>query len=231
MTEFVTKYQVRTFFEGKTVAVVGSGPGVLSNNPGFVDSHDVVVRVNNYRLSIPTGWRTDCHYSFYGTSIRKTREELITDGVKLCICKCPDAKPIVSAWHERNGKLNGVDFRSIYKKRADWWFCPVYIPTTDNFMVKFILLNYHMPTTGFAAILDVLGFNPKSVYLTGFDFFRSAIHNVNQPWREKNLDDPIGHVPEAELLWLAQNLPSLPVTCDPDLTKVIESTAWLEAWA
>jgi hypothetical protein len=40
---------LREFFSGKRVAIVGSGPGCLDNDPGFVDSHDVVVRVNNYK--------------------------------------------------------------------------------------------------------------------------------------------------------------------------------------
>ena len=85
---FVSRQELKPYFKGKSVAIVGSGPGVLTNEIGFVDSHDVVVRVNNYKLSPHAGMRTDVHYSFYGTSIRKTAYELRSDGVYLCMCKC-----------------------------------------------------------------------------------------------------------------------------------------------
>ena len=181
------------------MAIVGSGPGSLDNEPGFVDSHDVVVRINNYKLFPQTGVRTDVFYSFFGTSIRKTMAELKRGGVTLCMCKCPNAHPIKSDWHERNGKMAGVDYTYIYRNRATWWFCDTYIPTVDDFMEKFDLLNKHQPTTGFSAILDIASFNPRSLYLTGFDFFRSGKHNVDEKWTQKNNDDPLKHEPELEL--------------------------------
>jgi hypothetical protein len=169
---FVGRSEVEKRFEGKTVAIVGSGPSVLTNAPGIVDWHEIVVRVNNYKTSRAAGFRTDVHYSFYGSSIRKTADELKHDGVTLCMCKLPDAKPIESEWHRKNGKEIGVDFRPHYRRRKDWWFCDTYVPTVDEFMVPFRVLGDHMPTTGFAAIFDILSFSPKSVFLTGFDFFR-----------------------------------------------------------
>lgn len=223
---FVNRSDVRSRFEGKTVALVGSGPGSLDNAAGVIDAHDLVVRVNNYRLMPPsTGVRTDVFYSFFGNSIRKSVEDLKRDGVTLCLCKCPDAATIESDWHRRRGKLHGVDFRWIYEQRRRWWFCDTYVPSTDAFLAKFSMLGRRVPTTGFAAIIDVLGFNPRAVYLTGFDFFRSGIHNVSEPWRDKNNGDPIGHVPDRELAWLANNLPHLPVTCDPALTKTLKAAA------
>lgn len=203
---------------------MGSGPGVLGNAPGKIDGHDLVIRVNNYRIIPPaTGVRTDVFYSFFGTSIRKTGEELAADGVTLCLCKCPDAHAIKSEWHERNGKMIGVDFRPIYARRKDWWFCDTYIPEVEDFLAGFHLLGAHVPTTGFSAILDVLSFDPASVYLTGFDFFRSATHNVNEPWRPGRSDDPIAHVPERELAWLAGNLGQYPITVDAALRSVLLS--------
>lgn len=222
---FLHKSEVRPLFEGKRVVIVGSGPGVLDNKEGFIDLHDVVVRVNNYRLVMPTtGMRCDIHYSFYGNSIRKSASDLINDGVRLCMCKCPNADEVIdSEWHRANNKPHGVSFKWIYRERANWWPCDVWVPTVDGFMVKFKLLGKHVPTTGFAAILDVLGFNPSSLYLTGFDFFASGIHNVNEPHRMKNADDPIGHVPARELKWLVTNLPHLPVTYDRRLGEALTS--------
>lgn len=220
---FLDKAQVRPVFEGRSVAIVGSGPSSLANDPGFVDSHDVVVRVNNYVLRGGTGRRTDVYYSFFGGSIRKTRDDLRADGVTLCMCKCPNAQPIESEWHRVNRKMTGVDFRWIYRLRESWWFCDTYVPSVADFLTTFELLDRHVPTTGFATIMDVLSFDPRSAYLTGFDFFRSGIHNLDQPWRRKNSDDPIGHVPERELGYLAAQIGRLPISFDPVLEDAIRS--------
>jgi hypothetical protein len=211
---FLQRSEVRPWFEGKSVAIVGSGPSCTENAEGFVDSHDVVVRANNYRLIGGTGKRTDVFYSFFGTSIKKTAEELQRDGVKLCMSKVPNAHAIESEWHRRHGKMIGVDYRPHYERRKDWWFCDTYIPTVDDFLKPFEALGRHQPTTGFAAIWDVLSFNPRSVFLTGFDFFRSGVHNVNEPWRAKNLDDPLKHDPDREAAWIAEAIKRHPIMCD-----------------
>lgn len=222
---FISRSEARKRFEGKSVALVGSGPGAVKNQPGFVDDHQVVTRVNNYKLLGGAGCRTDVFYSFFGTSVRKTAEELRHDGVKLCLCKCPNALAIDSEWHRANGKMAGVDFRYIYERRASWWFCDTFIPTVPEFLVGFELLGRHIPTTGFSAILEILSFEPRSLYLTGFDFFRSGRHNVNEPWQQKNTDDPIGHVPEVELAWLRANIGRYPITTDLTLRALIEGSA------
>lgn len=220
-SRFVTLADCKPTFAGKSVAIVGSGPGVLENEPGFIDSHDVVVRVNNYKLSGNTGRRADVHYSFYGTSVRKTSDELIADGVTLCMCKCPNSQFMESEWHRQRGKMNGVDFRYIYQSRKSFWFCDTKIPTTEEFVAQFELLGRHIPTTGFSAILDVLACDPDSVYLTGFDFFESQIHNVDEPWRRKNSDDPIGHAPQAEKAWIAKNIGRYSITVDRAMRRAM----------
>lgn len=217
---FCDSAAVRRVLEGRRVAVVGSGPGVLSNDVGFVDAHDVVVRVNNHKCGPAAGFRTDVHYSFYGTSIRKTAEELQAEGVRLVMCKCPDAKVMESEWHQRMNKPHGVDFRYIYRARAAWWFCDTYVPPLEEFLASFELLQRHIPSTGFSALLAVLNHGAAHVYLTGFDFFASRVHNVNEPWRPGNPDDPIGHAPALERAWLAGNLDR--VSMDAPLTEIMK---------
>lgn len=218
---FCDSAHVASVLQGKSVAICGSGPGILKNPEGFVDSFDVVLRVNNFKLTRRTGYRTDVYYSYFGQAIRKTREELQATGVRLCMAKCPNAKFIESAWHRRNGKERGVDFRAIYIERASWWFCPTYVPTIEEFMDSFKLLGGHVPTTGFAAIRDVLRHQPASIYLTGFDFFQSRIHNVDERWRVINTDDPIRHRPQVERDWLRANLSKYPITMDEDCIAAI----------
>jgi len=219
--DFCDRDAVRQVIRGRTVGIVGSGPGCLDNAPGLVDSHDIVVRVNNYKLFPATGYRTDVFYSYFGSSIKKSAVELQRDGVRLCMCKCPDAQFIESTWHERNGKMLGVDFRPIYARRRDWWFCDTYVPTVDEFLAHFHMLGGHVPTTGFSALLDVLSFEPKHVYMTGFDFFSSRLHNVNERWRKANPGDPIGHVPDVEREWFANHFEHYPITLDARLADVV----------
>lgn len=218
---FLSRSEVRPRFEGKSVAIVGSGPGCDENAEGLVDSHEVVVRVNNFKITPRTGKRTDVFYSFFGTSIKKTAEELIAGGVTLCMSKVPNAHAIESEWHARRGKMIGVDYRAHYERRKNWWFCDTYVPTVEEFLEPFNALGRHQPTSGFAAIWDVLSFDPKSVFLTGFDFFRSGVHNVNEPWTAKNLDDPIRHEPERELKWVAEAAKRHAIRCDKRLADAI----------
>lgn len=194
---------------------------MVENPPGFVDSHDVVVRVNNYKLGPEAGHRTDIHFSFYGASIRKSAAELKRDGVKLCWCKCPDAKFIESEWHRVNRKPNGVDFRYIYKDRRAFWFGPTYVPTREVMLGYFNMLGQRMPTTGFQALMEILASKPRHIYMTGFDFFGTGVHNVNERWRPGNPNDPIGHAPEVERQWLIDHIKELPMTTDPMLSTVI----------
>lgn len=216
---FVSFSDCAARLRGKSVAIVGSGPGCLDNEPGFVDSHDIVVRVNNYKLGAAQGRRCDLHYSFYGTSIRKSAAQLEADGVTLAMCKLPNSQPIESSWHRERGKLVGIDYRYIYQARAAFWFCDTFIPDDAQFLRKFELLGKHQPTTGFAAILDVLEGEPKSVFLTGFDGFTSGVHNVDEKWRPGDPSDPICHRPDLELEWLKSNRSRL--TFDPKLNRAM----------
>lgn len=219
--KFISIDEARETIRGKRVAVVGGGPTALENRPGFIDAHDVVVRVNNYRTGEDQGRRCDVFYSFFGSSIRKTRAELERDGVRLCWAKCPDGKPLDSLWHERLGKTNGIDFRYIYRERAAWWWCDTAIPDVGHFLRGVDRLGGHVPTTGFSAIVDVLESEPAAVYLTGFDFFRSGQHNVDERWKPGDPADPIGHRPEAERAWLRANWLKHPIYVDRRLEELL----------
>lgn len=218
---FVPFSEVAALLRGRRVAVVGSGPGSLDNEPGAVDAYDVVVRVNNFKCGPAQGERVSIHYSFFGTSVRADAADLLRRGCRICVCKLPNSQPIDSEWHRVRGKLVGIDYRYIYTKRAAWWPCDVFVPDDARFLAKFELLGRHQPTTGFAAILDVLECEPREAYLTGFDGFTSGIHNVDEPWRPGDATDPIGHRPDLELQWLRDNRTSQPITFDKRLSALL----------
>jgi len=222
---FLTFEEMAATFRGKRVALVGSGPSSRFHKPGFIDGHEVVVRVNNFKLSKEAGVRADVHYSYYGGAIDVTAAALQGAGVKLCVCKCPNSKPLNSPWHERNGHIRGIDFRWIYEYRRAFWFCDVFVPDDELFLNKFRLLRGHVPTTGFSALLDILSCGPSELYMTGFDFFTSGIHNVDERWKKGNPRDPIGHDNAAELQWVAENHFKYPLTFDSVLARLVDERA------
>ena len=202
----LTLSNIRAFFRDKRVCVVGSAPSGLDNDGEYIDSFDVIVRVNNYKtkgrdkhgrnydFTGNIGSRTDYHYSYYGGAIRKTNEELKRDGVKAFLCKCPNDVCHVTEWHKQNNQIQGGDFRPIYRRRADFWQdTPVYIPHKAHYMQLFEILNKHVPSTGLACIWEVIGGKPKELYITGFDFMTTPIHNVNETWKKGREDDPVKH--------------------------------------
>jgi len=213
---------VKDFFRGKTVAIVGSAPSCLDNRGEHIDGHDVVIRINNYKIKgfeEKVGKRCDVHYSFYGNSIRTTAEELKRDGCKMHMAKCPDGVPINCDWHIERGKNNGVDFTYIYKLRKVYWVAPLYLPTCERYRWYFDKIG-HSPTTGFSCILEVLDTDAKSIYMTGFDFFSSGMHNVNEAWREGDQSDPLRHVPDAERDYI-RKLEDKRLIVDKHLEKIL----------
>ena len=90
-TNFISLDQMRARFKGKSIAVIGSGPTALLNSGEHIDSHDLIIRIQNYKMrgfESQVGSRTDVHYSFYGMSMRKTAKELQEDGVSLACASC-----------------------------------------------------------------------------------------------------------------------------------------------
>jgi len=206
--------RVRQHFKGKRVALFGSAPTCLDNDGKWIDQFDLIVRISNFKMvgiskgikydyRDKVGSRTDVFYSFFGSSIRKTREELIHDGVKLCMSKLPNSKPLESKWHVANNKPEGVDYRPHYRRRQQFWFCPTYVPTDDHFLGCFEFLGKHQSTTGFSAIYDLVKCELAELYISGFTFFKPLpgqriLHNINESWREKNNTDPLKHLPGLE---------------------------------
>jgi len=198
-------------FNGRRVVIIGSAPsGKDYNTCDNIESYDDIVRVNNYKTKgvskrgIPydysksLGVRTDYHYSFYGGSIRKTQDDLYRDGIKAHLCKCPNDECHVTDWHIKVNQRQGGDFRPIYRRREKFWFKPVYIPEKGHYMQLFNLLKKHVPSTGFACIWEMIQCKPKELYITGFDFMKTPVHNVDEPWLKGRADDPIGHDWNAE---------------------------------
>ena len=232
--DLLTLKDLKEAFKGKRVVLVGSAPSGRLNKGHIIDQYDCIVRVNNYKVkgidkygrhydyTAQLGNRTDYHFSFYGGSIRKTPAELKADGIKAHLCKCPNAQCHVTEWARKNNQTQGGDFRPLYRRRKGFWIKPVYIPQRDHYLELFNTLNKRVPSTGFYAIWELLLCNPRELYITGFDFMQSKIHNVNEAWLKGRQDDPIRHDWQAEPKLLKKWINEKPfIKCDETLLKAV----------
>ena len=153
------------FLKGKSVALVGPSPSIKGTGKGaFIDSHDIVVRLNK-AIPVPLALTTDIGAK--------------TDILYNCL------KPGSNAGGDINPKLwakKGVKYvSSPYPK----------IMFAKHDILKFVklnkgLLDFHIfprefyarlrnelntrPNTGFLAIIDLLLYDIKCLYVTGITF-------------------------------------------------------------
>jgi len=170
----LTTKQIKDYIKDKSVIILGSAPSVVENTDLFINSFQIIVRLNNYKI-FNDSTRTDIYYSYFGRNIKKTKNDLIKDKIKYIMCKYP-----VSNWGKRIDGLQD-DWSWVYEYRKGYFVIPYYIPTDKDFKSNFDLLD-RVPTTGVSAILDILRFKPKYMHVTGFDFFQSGKHNINEKW-------------------------------------------------
>ena len=212
--------EIQKVIEGKRVIVMGSAPSVLENNGKDIDNYDIVVRVNNFKIDgfeKQVGTKLDIYYSFFGTSIEKTNEELKRHKLKFIMCKYPN-----ESFMDHTGGVakDGIsaDFRRTYNVRKYWWEFPIWIPKMKYFKENFEKL-FRVPTTGISAILDILRFNPKSLNITGFDFMTSGIHDTNVRWNKG--DGNHDHVRERYLIAELRNKGK--IVCDEHLNELFRT--------
>jgi len=167
--------QLKEYIKGKRLLIVGGAPSASNQPEEWYSSFDIIVRCNNYKKI--NSYRTDIFFSYFGRNIKKTKEELSSDGVKFLINKCPN-----NDMTEKCAKynINMADYRWIYDLRKDWWFCPLVIFTEEELINQIELLGGYMPTVGLSATLFLKQFTKPTII--GFDCFESNIHNLSEPW-------------------------------------------------
>jgi hypothetical protein len=177
MPEQLTEDYVRKFFNKKTVLVLGSAPCVAKLKGDFMNTFDIIVRVNNYK-QFNACHRTDVFYSFLGGSVKKNIKNIIEDGAQFIFCRCPNMD--FSA-HVGGQYFPGKSFdaRPVYKQRENWFKLPYFIQTYKNYRRNYALID-RLLTTGVSAIVDIKRYDPARLFVAGFDFFTNLIHNVDE---------------------------------------------------
>lgn len=177
-----SEFVIANYFKNRSVIILGSAPSVVNAKADYLSKFDVIVRVNNYE-PFNECKRTNVYYSFFGRSIQRVRERISKWGK-------PDflffKYPFDFCWlkHTNGQEIAGKsgDFRFIQKSRqAELAENDHFIQTQANFISNFCAVGC-IPTTGVAAVLDIIRYQPKEVHIAGFDFFKSKMHDINKPW-------------------------------------------------
>lgn len=168
------------FLNEKSVAIIGPASSVmLEKNGKFIDSHDIVIRINKGMELVPScseyiGKRTDVLYNsldfdpLVGGNLNSTELEEVE-----FIC-CPYS--IKQRTFKDYIFVGGPD--SIFiKHKIRFIDDELYYDTIDK--------TNSALNSGFGAILDILNFPISSVYISGIDFYRSVYqdnYNKSRKW-------------------------------------------------
>lgn len=167
--------QYNNKLKNQKVCIVGPSPSLEgSKSKDFIDSFDLVVRVNR---GFPVrdnesdiGSKTHIHYHCLNTDEysggKVFYEDLISQGVTL---SCPYPKNVYP-FH--------IDIEKFERQNQER--IPYHYIDTD-FYLKCADLIGTRPNSGITAILDLLCFDLKSLHITGFTFFKDG-------WRKSYKD-------------------------------------------
>jgi hypothetical protein len=170
---------VKELLDGKDVVIVGPSKTLIGTGSGeYIDSFDTVIRMNksvplNKELTGDIGSRTDILYHCLDepTKSKVNVDNYLEEDIKSVVCSYPPlpfTKPNINKFNVMNkGRL---PFRTTDLK--------VY-----NELEKKIKTR---PNTGLLTLVDVLAHDVKSVYLTGFCFYRNFYYGGYSTIKEKD---------------------------------------------
>ena len=201
---FFKKYDdlFKQYLQNKTVALIGPAESIIGTNKGnIIDKFDVIIRLNKslplpQNLTRDIGSRTDVLYNSLNTSDfpgenRFGNKLLEKEGVKFLCCPYP---------------YNHSVFKSDIKNYIDKnkFGIPFKVMNDGKY---FQLENYlkTRPYTGTAAILDLLNYPIKYLYISGLDFYMTSYYSSYRRIKKsrlKNIRNNIIHnnTPQIEYL-------------------------------
>jgi len=193
-----TRKKLSNYLDGKRVVIVGPAACIVdSEQAELINSYDVVVRLNK-ALPIPSelkkdvGTRTDILYNCMNPgedcggviSIKTLRQ----NKVKYLIGAYPPIDKIGST------KLRiKKDILEFWAKNRNAF--PNFCYTDKGYFLK-IWKHMRLPNTGTIAILDLLRFNIKELYITGITFFKGGYIRTYRDYDEKGI---LKHMKKFEL--------------------------------
>jgi hypothetical protein len=190
----VSEDNIRKFFKGKRVAIIAPSPSVRENQNGDeIDKYDIVVRVNkNWKYSPElnkyVGTRTDIVYNCINPD-PECGGNIDFDYVKNNLKYIAISVPIINDQRHRDHMFHNNNVINKYRQFL----------VNNNGRVNYYVVNNKLyntydntlksrPNTGFMAILDILSYDIKELYIKGFTFFKDGyLSNYrNSVFGEKN---------------------------------------------
>jgi hypothetical protein len=171
---------IKKFFKGKRVAIIAPSPSVRENpNGDEIDGYDIVVRVNkNWKYSSDlnkyVGTRTDIVYNCINPD-PECGGSIDFEYVKNNLKYVAVSVPIINNQYHRDRLFHNNTVVNQYRNFVQ----------NNSGRVKYYIVNsnlYNMydnmlksrPNTGFMAILDILSYDIKELYIKGFTFFKDG---------------------------------------------------------
>ena len=168
--------KISDFLENKRVVIVGPALYLKDKNLGnLIDNYDIVIRLNKGHNMIEDkinfGSRTDILYHCVNQD--EDNGGLITDKIYNEIKYIRFCYPILNA-NDESSFINGnvEDFNNINKKFLN----KISIINKE----KYLKLEKNItcrPNTGIISILDILDYNIKELWITGFTLFKDGYNN------------------------------------------------------
>lgn len=171
------------YLKGKSVVLVGPANSIIGTNLGkTIDKFDIVIRLNK-ALPIPLnlendiGSRTDIIYNALNTTDFPGQNNLDTNfykknGVKFVVSPYP---------------FSGVFYNDIINYISKYKFD---LPFRTVKQSKFSAFKNQLktrPYTGTSAIMDLLTFDIKALYITGIDFYNTPYYSQYRRIKRKKL--------------------------------------------
>ena len=171
------------YVNGKTVAIVGPANSVVGTNRGsLIDKFDIIIRLNKAlpipkKLMCDIGSRTDIIYNALNTTDFPGQNILDTNfykknGVKFVVSPYP---------------LVNVFFDDIMNYIQRYQFDIPFRTVDTGKYNKFTQQIKTRPYTGTSAIMDILNFNIKALYITGIDFYNTPYYSQYRRVNKKRL--------------------------------------------
>jgi len=177
------------FLKGKRVIVVGPAPSIIGSKQGdLINQYDVVVRLNK-ALPVPKdlqsdiGRKTDILYNCMNPSEECggtiSLGQLKKYNVKFLVAAYPPVDKMEST--KLRTRKDNFDF---YQKNKSKF--PNYCHTDKNHFKK-LWTEMKLPNTGIMAILDLLRFDIKELYITGITFFKGGYYSKYRKYNEEEV--------------------------------------------
>ena len=160
--------ELRKIFDGKRVALIGPGQGLMDQGRGaMIDKYDVVCRVNE---CFPFEWQAD--YGSKTDVIFHTLSEITLFNFEKSMKADPKRAKKVKAVICPQLASNGVEVKGENYLTLDLRKRPSFFSVPDAWWYSILRGCYGcVPNTGTAALAYLLMFEIEELYLDGFDFY------------------------------------------------------------